>query len=166
MFLFAVGYGVGPQFFRGLGKEGPQQIVFSLVVLALCLPCPSLCAIVAGLDVGLRRRALCRIADHLGGDRRRDRSDRPARADRRDRRKAYADAIPIGYAVTYIFGTIGSAVVLAQLGPKLIGVDLAAACADYERQLGGGVGRLRCRASSPPIGRSRCAPTRSTRRPV
>ena len=32
---------------------------------------------------------------------------------------------------------------LAQLGPKLIGVDLAAACADYERKLGGGVGRLR-----------------------
>ena len=37
LFLFAVGYGVGPQFFRGLGKEGPRQIMFSLVVLALCL---------------------------------------------------------------------------------------------------------------------------------
>ena len=59
--------------------------------------------------------------------------------------KAYADAVPIGYAVTYIFGTIGSAIVLAQLGPKLIGVDLAAACADYERQLGAGIGRPRCR---------------------
>ena len=52
--------------------------------------------------------------------------------------KAYIDAVPIGYAVTYIFGTIGSAIVLAQLGPKMIGVDLAAACAEYERQLGGG----------------------------
>ncbi len=56
----------------------------------------------------------------------------------RSRRKAYLDAIPVGYAVTYIFGTIGSAIVLAQLGPKLIGVDLAAACADYEKQMGGG----------------------------
>ena len=27
---------------------------------------------------------------------------------------------------------------LAQLGPKLIGVDLPAACAEYERQMGGG----------------------------
>jgi putative transport protein len=27
MFLFAVGSGVGPQFFRGLGKEGPRQII-------------------------------------------------------------------------------------------------------------------------------------------
>ena len=52
LFLFAVGYGVGPQFFRGLGKEGPRQIVFSLVVLALCLVVPVLCAMAAGLDVG------------------------------------------------------------------------------------------------------------------
>jgi len=56
--------------------------------------------------------------------------------------KAQADAIPIGYAVTYIFGTIGSAVLLAQLGPKLIGIDLPAVCAEYERQMGGGGGNL------------------------
>ncbi len=44
--------------------------------------------------------------------------------------------------MTYIFGTIGSAVLLAQLGPKLIGVDLPAACAEYERRLGGGTANL------------------------
>jgi putative transport protein len=52
--------------------------------------------------------------------------------------KAYLAAIPVGYAVTYIFGTIGSAIVLAQLGPKLIGVDLPKACAEYEKEMGGG----------------------------
>jgi putative transport protein len=52
LFLFAVGFGVGPQFFRGLGKEGPRQIVFSLIVLLMCLAVPVLCAIMAGLDVG------------------------------------------------------------------------------------------------------------------
>ena len=35
LFIFAVGYGVGPQFVRGLGKEGPRQIGLSLVVLLL-----------------------------------------------------------------------------------------------------------------------------------
>jgi putative transport protein len=40
--------------------------------------------------------------------------------------------------VTYIFGTIGSAVILAQLGPKLLGIDLPAACKAYEEKLGGG----------------------------
>src|SRR5688572_18507460 len=37
LFLFAVGYGVGPQFFAGLSKEGPRQIIFAVVVCALCL---------------------------------------------------------------------------------------------------------------------------------
>src|SRR6185295_17732851 len=35
LFLFAVGYGVGPQFFAGLAKDGPKQIVFSLIILSL-----------------------------------------------------------------------------------------------------------------------------------
>ena len=78
--------------------------------------------------------------------------------------KAYLDAIPIGYAVTYIFGTIGSAIVLAQLGPKLIGVDLPAACAEYEKQMGGGAGRPRPRRLLRVSARSKCAPTGSTRR--
>ena len=137
LFLFAVGYGVGPQFFRGLGKEGPRQIVFSLVVLALCLIVPVLCALVAGLDVGYAAglyagsqtisAAIGVATDQIG------RLGYPP-----EQAKAYADAVPIGYAVTYLFGTIGSAIALAQLGPKLIGVDLAAACADYERKMGAG----------------------------
>ena len=132
LFLFAVGYGVGPQFFRGLGKEGPRQIVFSLVVLALCLVVPVLCAMAAGLDVGYAAglyagsqtisAAIGVATDQIG------RLGYPP-----EQAKAYADAVPIGYAVTYLFGTIGSAIVLAQIGPKLIGVDLRAACADYER---------------------------------
>jgi putative transport protein len=52
--------------------------------------------------------------------------------------KAWLDAIPVGYAVTYIYGTIGSAILLAQLGPKLLGIDLPRACAEYEKQMGGG----------------------------
>ena len=137
MFLFAVGYGVGPQFFRGLGKEGPRQIGFSLIVLTLCLAVPVLCAMVAGLDVGYAAGLYAgsqTISAAIGVAT--DQIDRLGYS--AAQAKAYADAVPIGYAVTYIFGTIGSAIVLAQLGPKLIGVDLAAACAEYERQLGAG----------------------------
>lgn len=45
--------------------------------------------------------------------------------------------MPTAYAVTYIYGTIGSALILAMLGPKLLNIDLVAACKDYERELGG-----------------------------
>ena len=137
MFLFAAGFGVGPQFFRGLGKDGPRQIAFSLVVLALCLIIPVICAMAAGLDVGYAAglyagsqtisAAIGVATDQI------DRLGLPP-----EEIKAYANAVPIGYAVTYLFGTIGSAVVLARLGPKLIGVDLPAACAEYERRMGAG----------------------------
>jgi len=137
LFLFAVGYGVGPQFFRGLGKEGPKQIVFSLIVLALCLLVPLVCAKLAGLDLGYAVGLYAgsqTISASIGVA-----SDQITRLGLpAEQAQAYLDAIPIGYAVTYIFGTIGSAIVLAQIGPKLIGVDLPAACAEYEKQMGGG----------------------------
>ena len=83
LFLFAVGYGVGPQFFRGIGKEGPRQIVFSLIVLAFCLLVPVVCALDRRARRRIRRRPVCRLADHLGGDRRGLRSDQPPGSDRR-----------------------------------------------------------------------------------
>jgi putative transport protein len=51
--------------------------------------------------------------------------------------KKTLDAMPVAYAVTYIFGTVGSALVLALLGPALLGIDLEAACKRYEEQHGG-----------------------------
>src|SRR5215510_16492911 len=37
MFLFAVGYGVGPQFFNGLKKDGLQLVVLGVVLCVACL---------------------------------------------------------------------------------------------------------------------------------
>jgi putative transport protein len=45
--------------------------------------------------------------------------------------------MPVAYAVTYIFGTVGSAVIIALLGPALLGIDLEAACKRYEEERGG-----------------------------
>ena len=78
LFLFAVGYGVGPQFFRGIGKEGPKQIVFSLIVLALCLIVPVAVRLGRGPGPRIRGGPVCRFADDLGVDRRRVGSDRAA----------------------------------------------------------------------------------------
>src|SRR5215217_3786368 len=139
MFLFAVGYGVGPQFFRGLSKDGPKQILFSVIVLSLCLVVPIVCAKFAGLDLGYATGMYAgsqTISASIGVA-----TDQISRLGLGAAEvKRYLDAIPVGYAVTYIFGTIGSAIILAQLGPKLIGVDLPAACAEYEKQMGGSVG--------------------------
>ena len=40
MFLFAVGYAVGPQFVRGVAKDGLPQALFAVVQCVLCLAVP------------------------------------------------------------------------------------------------------------------------------
>src|SRR4029077_13514520 len=54
-----------------------------------------------------------------------------------DEAKKLLDAMPVAYAVTYIFGTVGSAIVLALRGPAVLGIDLEAACKRYEEEHGG-----------------------------
>ena len=54
-----------------------------------------------------------------------------------DKTKALLDGMPIAYAVSYMFGTIGSAIVIAVLGPKLLRINLPAACKEYEEKQGG-----------------------------
>ena len=137
LFLFAVGYGVGPQFFQGLAREGPRQIGFAVIVLAFCLIVPLICAKLAGLDLGYAAGLYAgsqTISASIGvATDQIMRLGLPA-----EQAKAFVDKIPIGYAVTYIYGTIGSALVLAKLGPWLLGIDLPKACADYEKQMGAG----------------------------
>src|SRR5213079_2009320 len=50
--------------------------------------------------------------------------------------------MPVAYAVTYMFGTMGSAIMIALIGPKLLGINLVAACKDYEEKHGGGKKQL------------------------
>ena len=49
--------------------------------------------------------------------------------------KAELNLIPVAYAITYLFGTIGTGWILAFLGPKMLGVDIGEACARYERDV-------------------------------
>src|SRR6185312_6532154 len=52
MFLFAIGYGVGPQFVRGIAQDGVPQAVFAAIVCVFCLLAAYLGAKIAGYDVG------------------------------------------------------------------------------------------------------------------
>src|SRR6476469_6474828 len=52
MFLFAVGYAVGPQFVRGVAKDGLPQGLFSFIQCILCLLVPVVICKVAGYDLG------------------------------------------------------------------------------------------------------------------
>jgi putative transport protein len=136
MFLFAVGYAVGPQFVRGVAKDGLPQAVFSAVQCVLCLLVPVAIVKFVGYDLGYAAGLYSgsqTISAAMGLST--DAINRLGLA--ANEVKAQLDSMPIAYAVTYMFGTMGSAIVIAILGPKLLGINLVAACKDYEQKQGG-----------------------------
>ena len=136
MFLFDVGYGVGPQFVRGIAKDGLPQAIFSVVQCVFCLITAVVVANVAGYDLGYAAGLYSgsqTISAAMGLST--DAINRLGRS--AEEAKALIDSIPIAYAVTYMFGTMGSAIVIALLGPALLRIDLPAACKDYEEKQGG-----------------------------
>ena len=46
--------------------------------------------------------------------------------------------IPVAFAVTYLIGVVGAAWFLAQLAPRLMGIDLEEECRKYEQEMQGG----------------------------
>ncbi len=136
MFLFAIGYAVGPQFVRGIAKDGLPQAIFAAVVCVFCLLGAYLAARLAGYDIGSAAGLYAgsqTISASMGlATDAINRLGLPP-----EETKALLDAMPVAYAVTYIFGTIGSAVIIALLGPALLGINLEDACKRYEEKYGG-----------------------------
>ncbi len=136
MFLFAIGYGVGPQFVRGIAKDGVPQAIFAAVVCVFCLIAPFAAAKMAGYDIGSAVGLYAgsqTISASMGLA-----TDAVNRLEvSPEQAKKLLDGMPVAYAVTYIFGTVGSAVILALLGPAMLGIDLEAACKRYEEKHGG-----------------------------
>ena len=136
MFLFAIGYGVGPQFVRGIAQDGVPQAIFAAVVCVFCLAAAYMGAKIAGYDVGSA------VGLYAGSQTISASMGLATDAINRlglppDEAKKLLDGMPVAYAVTYIFGTVGSAIVLALLGPALLGIDLEDACKKYEEEHGG-----------------------------
>jgi putative transport protein len=136
MFLFAVGYGVGPQFVRGVAKDGLPQAIFSVVQCVLCLAVPVAIAKFVGYDLGYAAGLFAgsqTISASMGlATDAINRLGLPA-----EQAKSYLDSMPIAYAVSYIFGTVGSAIVIALVGPVLLRINLVKACQEYEEKQGG-----------------------------
>jgi len=135
MFLFAVGYGVGPQFVRGVAKDGVPQAVFAAVQCVFSLLVPVAICKFAGYDLGYAAGFYSgsqTISAAMGLST--DAINRLGMA--ADQVKTLLDSMPIAYAVTYMFGTVGSAIVIAMICPALLRINLPAACKDYEAKQG------------------------------
>ena len=120
LFLFAIGYSVGPQFFRSLKGDGIKQICFALVECAICIGvCVGIARLMGfnkGIAVGVFAGSQTVSAViGVGSDTIRALGYSPEETER------LLNIIPACYAVCYVFGTVGSAWIIANLGPILLG---------------------------------------------
>jgi putative transport protein len=138
MFLFAVGYGVGPQFFQALKKDGLSQMIYAVVMCVVSLLTVWLLALLMKYDAGQAAGLLAGsqtssavLGVASGGVAQLQISDAE--------KQALTNAIPVCFAVTYIFGTAGSTWLLTSIGPKLLGgLDyVREQCKELEKQMGG-----------------------------
>lgn len=136
LFLFSIGYSVGPDFFRSLRGQGARQALFAVLMSMSCAASVLLVAWLFGYTkgetiglfsgsqtcsalIGVGTEAIGRLG--LGAE----------------RTASELDIIPVCYAVTYIFGTVGTVVILGNIGPWLLGgIDnVRRSTAELEKEL-------------------------------
>ena len=123
LFLFATGYKVGPQFFRGLRKNAASQALLTLVLCVVSLVTTVVAAKVMGYDCGTAAGLLAGAFTE---------STVIGTAGNTISRLGLPEAettrllnnIPVAYAVSYLVGTSFVVWFLSSLAPRLLRVDL------------------------------------------
>ena len=137
LFIYAVGYESGPQFFSSLSRKTLREIGMAVFLAASGLVTVLICAKIFGFDKGLaagvagggltQSAIIGTAGDAIS------RLGLPA-----DEVKRLQSEVAIGYAVTYIFGSLGAIIVCASLVPKLMGRTLKDDAKKVELAMTGG----------------------------
>jgi putative transport protein len=135
LFLFAVGYKTGPQFFRSLGRKAVVPIVLTVLFCATGLFTAYVVARVLKFDVGtaagllsgglLSSEAMGTATDAIG-----------RLAVSEDLHRAMTANVTVGYAVCYVVSLFIGIFILTEVGPWLMRIDLRAECQKLEAELG------------------------------
>ena len=137
LFLFTIGYKVGPQFFRGLKKDALPQLAVTVVLCVTCLVSAFTAAKLLGYDMGTTAGLLAGAFTEstvigTAGDAI-NRLDLPT-ADK----TALVTNIPVAYSVTYLIGTAFIVWFLPNVGPWLMRIDLKEESRKLQAQVVGG----------------------------
>jgi putative transport protein len=123
LFLFATGYKVGPQFFRGLKKDALPQVILTVVLCVTCLLTAFGFSKLLGYDVGTAAGLLAGAFSEstvIGTA-----GEAIQRLSIPDAEKAaLVNNIPVAYAVTYLVGTATLVWFIPTIGPKLMRINL------------------------------------------
>jgi putative transport protein len=135
MFLFAIGFRTGPEFFQGLRSSAVPQVAVTVLLCVCALGCAWGLALLCGFDGGTAAGLLAgaqtsstalgtatQAAAGLGLD--------------AEHAAAVAHDVATGYALTYFLGTLLVVWFLPAIGPRLMRVNLADACRQLEQEMG------------------------------
>jgi len=135
LFLFAIGYSVGPSFFRNLKGEGWRWALLAIFVpvvgLVTAYAVARFLKLDPGFSAGLLSGALTEspvigtASEAIRGLSLPD-----------DQKQILIGHIAVADAICYLFGTIGIIWVCSSLGPKLLGIDLRSESRKLETSLG------------------------------
>ncbi|TFZ50713.1 aspartate-alanine antiporter [Serratia proteamaculans] len=120
LFIYAVGYESGPDFFRSLGKQSIKEIILAAVLAITGLITVVVLARMFGLDKGLAAGVAAGALTQsaiigTAGD---AITKLGLAADEVQRLQGN---VAVGYAVTYVFGSLGAILVCVNLLPKFMG---------------------------------------------
>lgn len=135
LFLFSVGYKTGPQFFGNLGKKAIIPISLTILFSVVGISTTYVVARVLNFDTGTATglfsgglqssEAMGTGLTAIGG---------LAISD--DLRSTLVANVTVGYAVTYLVAVFTGILVLTQVGPWIMRIDLRAECQRLEEELG------------------------------
>ena len=135
MFLFSIGYSVGPKFFQAMKGDGLRwaglAVVICLAGLGAAFGVAKLLHLDPGFAAGMLSGAL---------------TESPAIGTAIEaihalplpeaERTRLASHVAVADALCYLFGTVGVIVFCSEIGPRLLGIDLKAEAEKVERELG------------------------------
>jgi aspartate-alanine antiporter len=137
LFIYAVGFKSGPEFFGGLNRSSlklmASSVVQCLVAFIAVIVLARAYGFGKGFGAGLGAGALTQTA-MLGTA-----GDAIARLGLAPDESARLNSqMAVAFAITYVFGTVGVIIFLRSLAPRLLGVDVKRAARELESKLGGG----------------------------
>lgn len=138
VFIYAVGYESGPQFFNSLNRSSLREIAMAVFMAVAGLVTVVVLAKIFHLDkgiaAGLAAGGMTQSAIiGTAGDAITKLGLPP------DQVKILQANVAIGYAVTYVFGSLGAIIVCVNILPRLMGADLKTDAKKMEAAMHGGL---------------------------
>src|SRR5438034_4756336 len=151
LFLFGIGYSVGPGFFQNLKGDGWRWVLLGVFVPVVGLFAAYVVARFLKLDPGYAAGLLSGSLTEspvigTAGEAIR------ALSVSDDQKQQWISHIAVADAICYIFGTLGVILVCSSFGPKLLGIDLKTESKKLEANLGIQPGKQGVHSAWQPIG--------------